>query len=49
MYILNTLRSFCWEEEVKTGLKRLPNGIAFHPQSKKMQAVVKYGSRGDLG
>ncbi len=30
MYILNTLRSlYCWKEEVKIGLKRLPNGIAF--------------------
>ncbi len=34
VYILNTLRSFLMDEEVKTGLKRLPNGIAFLPRPK---------------
>jgi len=29
MNIFNTFKVFCWKEEGKSGLKRLPNGIGF--------------------
>ncbi len=42
-YILNTLRSFCQEEEVKNDLKRLPNKFAFHPRPKNCRLWKKTG------
>jgi len=43
MYILNTFCLFCYKEEVKTGLKRLPNGFAFHPRPKSCSLWWKTG------
>jgi hypothetical protein len=49
MYILNTLRYFVLKEEVKTGLKRLPNGIDSFSYATQKITVVKNEVRSDLG